>query len=297
MRDDLWENTALTDKTFPINVFHNKGRNGVIMKWHWHEHFELIYMERGSAVFQVGGTGYPVTEGELLFVNSGELHGGHTEDADEVRFVCVVFHPSLLHIRNHDRHALELLTPLTSGSRQIETRIPVSSSDYPKISNALKELIREFAEKADGYEVSVKACAGLLLSWLSRSYSKERRGSGTTEGLREKNERFQELLTSLEGRYSEKWTVEQAAALVHLSPYHFCKVFKRLTGFSFVQFLTLHRIQESERLLKETELSVTEIAEMAGYGSINAFSKVFKSYKGCPPTALRNVQSPRGPTR
>jgi len=81
--------------------------------------------------------------------------------------------------------------------------------------------------------------------------------------------------------------VEEAAAIVSLSPYHLCKSFKKATGRTLVEFLQLIRMNRAEKLLKQTNLPVTEIAHRVGYGSINSFDKVFKKIKHYSPSSAR----------
>jgi YesN/AraC family two-component response regulator len=65
----------------------------------------------------------------------------------------------------------------------------------------------------------------------------------------------------------EKLTVEQAAKLVSLNPYHFCKTFKKLTGRTFIEYVNVYRVKEAERLLLETDLNVTEPKSPVRWGA------------------------------
>ena len=91
----------------------------------------------------------------------------------------------------------------------------------------------------------------------------------------------------MEAQLSQPLSVEQAARIVNLNPYHFCKTFKKLTGRTFIDYMNWLRINESDRLLRETEWTVTEIAERIGCGNANYFTKLFKKYKGFPPSEVR----------
>ena len=68
---------------------------------------------------------------------------------------------------------------------------------------------------------------------------------------------------------------------------YFSRQFKALTGFGFLEYLTQTRIRAAEQLLAETDLSIVDIAELAGFSCSNYFGDVFRRYKGVSPSAYR----------
>lgn len=73
--NDLKEYPQLEEKTYPFRLFFNKCMNAKIgqniLYLHWHEHFEIIIMQEGSAIFHVDSKPYELHAGEVLFVPSG----------------------------------------------------------------------------------------------------------------------------------------------------------------------------------------------------------------------------------
>jgi len=110
--------------------------------------------------------------------------------------------------------------------------------------------------------------------------------TNTLKNLRQA-EMLKPIFTYIETDFSNKITLDQAAKLVNLSTHHFCKSFKRATGRTFIEYLHIVRINEAERLLKKTELSITRIAEQVGFCNINYFDKVFKKVKKYQPSNAR----------
>lgn len=92
-REATCEITLLPNRTFPINVFHLPAP--LYIPSHWHDHLEVIYMVSGSAVIQVDGQTLTVESGDVVFVNSRQIHGSSQESPD-TRMVAVVFSESLL---------------------------------------------------------------------------------------------------------------------------------------------------------------------------------------------------------
>ena len=82
-------------------------------------------------------------------------------------------------------------------------------------------------------------------------------------------------------------TLEEVAAHVHLHPSYFSTLFKSSTGSSFKEYLNMVRIEESKRLLSNTDYSIIDIAVAVGFEDQSYFSKVFKKYTGLTPKQFR----------
>ncbi len=82
-------------------------------------------------------------------------------------------------------------------------------------------------------------------------------------------------------------SLDDVAGHVHLNPAYFSTVFKQSTGSSFKEYLNMVRIEESKRLLSNTNYSVIDIAIATGFEDQSYFSKVFKKYTGLTPKQYR----------
>ncbi|GGI97949.1 AraC family transcriptional regulator [Alicyclobacillus cellulosilyticus] len=91
----------------------------------------------------------------------------------------------------------------------------------------------------------------------------------------------------MERNFARPLKLEELAQQASLSPFHFARLFKRVTGMSVMEYLLHYRIQQAKHLLRETRLSVREIADMVGFSDQSYFSKLFKRYEHMTPTAYR----------
>ena len=85
----------------------------------------------------------------------------------------------------------------------------------------------------------------------------------------------------------EQITVGQTARHVHLSRYHFCKVFRKATGMTFTQFMSRVRIENAKDLLSDPYPCVSEVARRTGYVSISQFNRAFRRWTGQSPGKWR----------
>lgn len=282
MRNHLFEQTRLIDRFLPMNVFEITTNHPTVIEPHWHEHFELIYLEQGKVTFHIGGSSYQAVPGDLMFVNSSELHAGYTDSTEVTSIVhAIVFHPSIISSASSEA---DYTAPYISGKSIVATIISKQNSHYDKLIEIVMTLIKEFRQKENGHKIAMKAYCQILFISLARGYTVKRENNLK---FQLKVDRFKDLLNQIDQSFSDRLSLDEAAAMVHMSPYHFCKTFKQFTGSTYVQYVNHRRIAEAENLLLNTTLSITEISERVGSANVNSFSKLYKQFNGFPPTKAR----------
>ncbi len=93
----------------------------------------------------------------------------------------------------------------------------------------------------------------------------------------------------IQGHYSERISLDEAAQAVNASTRHFCKVFKSSTGITFTDYLARVRVEKAKHLLQNPHLRVSEIAFETGFESISQFNRSFKRITGHSPTQFRGM--------
>lgn len=101
------------------------------------------------------------------------------------------------------------------------------------------------------------------------------------------NEITKKAIRFISQNFSHNLTLDMVAEHVHLNPAYFSTLFKQSTGSSFKEYLNMVRIEESKRLLANTDYSIIDISLAAGFEDQSYFSKVFKKYTGLTPKQYR----------
>ena len=101
------------------------------------------------------------------------------------------------------------------------------------------------------------------------------------------SELIKKAILYISKNFAEPVTLEDVATLVHLNPAYFSTIFKQSTGSSFKEYLNMVRVEESKRLLSNTDYSLIDIAIATGFENQSYFSKVFKKYTGLTPKQYR----------
>lgn len=87
---------------------------------------------------------------------------------------------------------------------------------------------------------------------------------------------------------AEDLSLGQVARAVNSSTFYFCKMFKKVTGINFTDYLSRVRIEKSKNLLLNPNLRISEIAFEVGFQSLTHFNRVFKRILGQSPTQYRS---------
>lgn len=99
----------------------------------------------------------------------------------------------------------------------------------------------------------------------------------------------------LEDHFRESVTVSQLASVAHLSQRQLNDLFRRELGMTPHQYLLRLRMDRARRLLEQTRLSVQQVADAVGYGSLAAFSDRFSRHFGVSPTHFRGKSKENHP--
>lgn len=93
----------------------------------------------------------------------------------------------------------------------------------------------------------------------------------------------------IEDNYMNSITLEDVGDYIGFNPSYFSSLFKKVTGLSFLEYLSKIRIEKAKELLKESDLRVQDVCIMVGYSDVKYFSKLFIKYTGLKPKEYRKI--------
>ncbi|MGH9949812.1 MAG: helix-turn-helix domain-containing protein [Pyrinomonadaceae bacterium] len=99
---------------------------------------------------------------------------------------------------------------------------------------------------------------------------------------------LQKITKYIDANLHEDLRLSDLAEIVGLNQYRFAHNFKDTTGYAPHQFIVRLRLERAKKMLRETEMSVTEIAYAVGYGSPSRFTQSFRRHNGITPSAYRS---------
>jgi AraC family transcriptional activator of pobA len=278
------ENTPIPDQSFPINVFAVVHGIGL----HWHDHIEWVYVKEGRVRIQIDAAYEELNKGELAFVNSKQLHGA-TQLTPGTELICIVFNEALVRGSGLDITELQYFMPYLQQPMKWPSLMRQTDPYIEEMNDAFSRLLGEFERKDAGYELLVKA---ELLRIFGLYFRYAQKDTAISSARVQQAHDLTSLLHMLRDRYSETISMTEAARMVSLSPNHFCRIFKQVTGKTFIEYIHMIRVQEAERLLIQTDTPITEICELVGFSNMTYFGRVFKKIKNATPSDIRRRSMP-----
>lgn len=280
----LREPMDMPDPHFPIKLHRNAfdAHGIVIFPHHWHEHLEFLYMVSGEASIECGNTAITAREGDLIVVNSNELHYGISRSSN-LFYYALIADISLLHSQSVDAAETKFITPITQNRLLLRNHI----SGDAKVAACMLAIIKELEQRDFGYELAIKSELYRLLTLLLRSHVATVLTQDEYAERMKNVERFAPIFHFIEERYREDLSVELLSGMAGLSRFHFSRLFKELSGRTVTEYVTTARLNKADYLLRHSPLTVSEIAAQTGFNDIYYFSRTFKKHKKVSPSALR----------
>lgn len=186
--------------------------------------------------------------------------------------------------QTHDTSQSKYILPIASNLILFQNKI----SGDALINECINKIICEYNEKKSGYELAIKSAIYYLFVILLRRYINKVL-TEKEHSLREKNmDRFSRIFRYVELNYMYPITTHKSAKMLNITVSHFCHLFKQLTGITFSNYVNYLRIKKAETLLRNTNMTITEIAISIGYNDVAYFSRIFKKQKNISPSEYRN---------
>lgn len=248
---------------------------------HWHTPIEIIVPLKNTYPVSCKNETYLLQEQDFFFLNSGVIHSMKEAEGERLIFQADL---SMLH------NISELEAVLSS----IPSVLHITPGNAPDIHSRLYELMRDIQkEYFSGNILSGAAIYSKLLEifvLIGRKYTGEGiKNEVTHTKQQEYAAKFIYVCQYIQEHCTEDMTLDDAANLAGFSKYHFTRLFKDFTGYSFYKYLNKKRIEHAERLLIDPEVSVTEAALQSGFSSLSSFIRMFKIIKDCTPTEFRSM--------
>jgi len=250
----------------------------------WHEHLEIFVPCAGRGKFVMANHTMPFSAGDVLVVDNLKLHGIPQFHGELRRAMVIRFLPEFVCGLGSPRCDSEFLTPF-GGPAILRADDPL----VPKLHAALLRLAGCYFDSSPGLSLQAGCKAYFLevLYLLAARVGRSQRASREHVLEQERSGLLDKLNPFLRANFAERITVASAASAVNMSESTFMKYFKRVTGRTFISYLTRLRLERAEELLKRTSLSVAEISHSVGFADQSYFDRVFRRHFSRTPREVR----------
>jgi AraC-like DNA-binding protein len=245
-------------------------------KLHQHEEIQISLLVKGKGKLIIGDSIHSYATGDLIVIDGKIPHLFQSTGSDQVsQMISLFFTPKTF---GADFFTIPDLEQTTSFFNNPNTGYKVSDKNLAarQIMEALP-----FADKFSRFILFLE-----LLKSISESEIAMLTGFVHPKALNaNEGKRLQEVLDYVMHNFEKDIKLITVANLAFMTPNAFCRFFKQRTNKTFFQFLIELRIEHACQLLvSNKDLSILEIAEKSGFGSISNFNRKFKHIKKETPT-------------
>lgn len=253
---------------------------------HWHNTIEIILILRGTYDFEINLERYTLHQGDIVFLNSGDLHqikGLEEHTLHEV----FLFNPEILSFQYSDELQQNILLPFFNHDIIFPHVLQPNDNLYKVLYPKIRKILCDSIEQNDNWYLF---CKLQLLELFCTMYSHHfflQKNDVLSSYDRQKIARYKSIVSYMESHYSENITLEMLAEITHCNTQYLCRFFKEITGMPPMKYLIQYRIEQACKLLRDTTKTGLEISLDCGFDNVSYFIRKFKELKGCTPKEYR----------
>ena len=246
------------------------GVNDNMYQPHYHNYYELYYLEEGGRYQRSGNDLYLLQPGDFMLFSPYCMHYSYG-DLD-MRFRRII-----LYFQREEIDSPELIRILDEGSGVFRP----DAREGQTIHRALLELLKE----QNGESPFTRECRHSLLNFLLYHLAREKRMMNPVKT--EQNKRIAQIMGYIHTHYNDPITLESLAEQFYVSTFYLCREFRSYTHSTVIQYINVTRIMNAQRMLMETDKNITEVGRETGFSNLTHFNRVFKQVTGMTPSGFR----------
>lgn len=227
------------------------------VRWHTHEHWELVYCTSGQGSFRF-------SNGTVMNYQAGEV---------------VIIPPREVHANSSREGFTNIHMTMAEPSFISKSPFRIADDDVQSLKAAFFQAKFYYMSDIKMRELVLSALGDLITSYIVVFQSNV-----------EYSEPVERLRASIARNFScHDYALDEAIRSMPFNYDYLRKLFKKEVGMSPLEYMTNLRMKSAERLLTAmwtNDYTITEISQMCGYEDALYFSRVFKKYYGCSPTSF-----------
>lgn len=245
---------------------------------HHHSAAEVIICMQSNYIVIVNSVHYTLHPGDILIIPPHAIH----------KLICPTPGIRFVFLMNLDPYTsfqdYKAMQPMFLNAQLIS---PETTRHYESLYNNFAKMIEIYFKNDIFWETDVFALFFKNMSICAKDYFGSQNASIPPAVQKEHYDKFSNLLIYIDEHYADDLNLEDTAAIVGFSKFHFSRLFKQYTNTTFYDYLCKKRITRAQEMLAEN-FSITTIAYQTGFNTPSAFCRCFKKHTGYTPSEFRN---------
>lgn len=252
---------------------------------HYHDYYEIYFYLGNHMRYFINDQPYDVSENDIVLIDRFTIHRSLYKHDDRHHRLLILFNPSLL--KKPGRETLK------RAVEDLFQHQKVSIIDAGKLETFRQKAValhRTFIDRSRGfYEDRLEYEFLTVLLDLVTLKEEERVFNHEMETLTPAEQLVRNTIEYINKHYKEKILLDTIAEGLFVSKYYLSRTFNSVMNTSISAYLNARRLSEAERLIRYSEMSLTQICREVGFLSNSYFIKLFKQEYGNTPQAFREA--------
>lgn len=251
------------------------GAREVCFSMHWHDRMELLYIESGHLDLYLGQEHFNAAPGQVAVIVPRMMHCGIAGETG------VSYHTIMFDVEkfcNGTGASEKYLAPVCRYRAAFET-----VAEQPEVAEAAGRLV-EVLSGGEGRNPLV--AVGIIYELIGFLYQHCAAGPGV---LHRVDKGFGEVLEYMNAHFAERISARDISERFGYNEAYFCRRFKAVTGITVMKYIQILRMERAQKLLKNTNEEIGNIAWKCGFADIGYFSNCFKRHFGYRPAQFRKM--------
>lgn len=260
---------------------HDKKRVGI--RPHIHPAVEVLHIIEGEYRIFIDDKEYFLQTGDTVLIRANAIHRCNVLWDRPSSYYVMKFKPDfILNITGSEQSSSYLLafSLVNAGTKTVWRK-----DECAQIAKAVRRLHEETQHPSYGSDIAIRICFATVILSLLRDINAVNPPADLTND--ELVRHIYDAILYINQHYSENITAENCSKYVFLSYSYFSRNFKRITGRTFTDYLTMVRINHAEKELLSTKKPISQIAVECGFNNFAYFSAKYKKIKGVTPSQIR----------
>ncbi len=246
---------------------------------HWHYCIEILFVVKGTINLFINTEKFVINENQIEIINLDEVHSIQSDDPDN-KVLIFQIDPYFFQKYYGDIENMFFYTKSTGENAQL-------NDEYEKLREFLSQLLCETVQHQDNYDEEIENILVNLLYHLINNFNYLIYEQEELRNNKEQLQRYHSIYKYIYNNYQDNITLSDISNKEYLSTHYLSKEIKYATGYSFTEFVNLVRVEESIKLLLDSDLTLSEISEEIGFSHTRYFNKHFKLHYNLTPLQFR----------